>query len=122
MVRSSVLIYQFASELVDIPAVGVFLCSKSARYGSVDLFSSLLAVFTAASALPFDCALYGELVEWLYSHLILKLSNSREVNCGPLSVCTISGIPNLTNDRLQMSITDSDDRFSNFSKSMKSVR
>ena len=47
---------------MDIPAVRVFFCSKSARYGSVDLFNDRLVVFTAASAFPFDWALYSELV------------------------------------------------------------
>ena len=95
---------RWAGELL-MSAVGVFLYSNSARYGSSARLINFLASLTAASAFPFDWWWYGELVLCWNSQLWLNLWNSVAANCGPLSECTRAGIPCLANVFLQASTT-----------------
>ena len=85
------------ARLVIIPSDGVFRCANMASYGSVLLaravLINVLAVFTALSAIPLDCGKCGLVVTWLNIHCCENSANSADVNCGPLSVITMSGIP-----------------------------
>ena len=83
--------------LVIIPSNGLFRCANMASHGSVLLVRAVLinvlAVLTVLSAIPLDCGKCGLVVTWLNIHCCENSANSADVNCGPLSVITMSGIP-----------------------------
>ena len=74
---------------------GVLLKLSSARQWSSDCWSSCLTVFTTRSIRPLLCGNLGLLVLWVNLYWLAKLANSAESNWGPLSLLTVSGIPNL---------------------------
>ena len=102
------------------PVVGVLRHSSKAFIGPFDFCSSRFAIFTAASALPFDCEWYGDDMECLNSHVDANCSNSALMNCGPPSDCTNSGQPYLENCSLHALTVVSDFWTTSFVNSKKS--
>lgn len=79
------------------PSTGVFLYSSNASSKSFPAISVLLrislAVCTDLSANPFDWGKCGEDVVWDISQSDMNFWKTDDVNCGPLSVMSIRGIP-----------------------------
>lgn len=93
----------------DAPMSSIDVLLSKDRWGSfpsdLAFFSICFTVCTPLSAVPFDCAWWGLVVLSKNSHSLAKAWNSRELNCGPLSEITVSGIPCLANCDLRWVIT-----------------
>ena len=105
-----------------ITPVAVFLCSNKMSFGflfaDAAFLRSLLASFTADSALPLDWLGYG-VVRWCSNSQALANSlNYKLPNFGPPSVMNNSGIPYLAKWLLNLSMTSRDvaDESSSISK------
>ena len=83
--------------LACIASVGVFLTASSANHGSLPnrnaRLRSRLTVLTALSALPLACGYPGLEVVWQNCHSSANSRNCWQLNCGPLSVIKVSGMP-----------------------------
>ena len=93
-------------------------------YGSLPALlafvSSLLAVFTADSALPLDCECPGLEHVCSKSHFSAKFRNVSDMNCGPLSETNWVGLPYLAKCALSLLITLVEELFNcNWSISQK---
>ena len=99
-IGSVVLVLRFTSfwaGLDCMPCVGVFRMAYSPMYASefaLRAFSiSCLAIFTAFSTFPLALGNNELDVWWLNCHCSLNARNSCDMNCGPLSVRRVVGMP-----------------------------